>query len=353
MRIPVRLVALAAAVTLSACQSKPLVRDDSQFLPFYDGDSDVVAQTPLEELRALQLISTNLVSALVQIPEMRVGSTTLQVSKPRTAFGNTLVRALEEAGFGIQRVSADQGLNYVTYGKRFSETETGPVTDYSISVGEIEVRREYNLTDGSVFPSSVMLVSGSNSIVDIQLDDEIFTEQGGVGDSFISGVGSESIDGPSTDIRTVTVNDYDTTPLEKRTTQVGVLDRARQRVYQEDSKSKPVNLVGFDQLRRTVLIFNDQTSRVMGRGNKQAIRLMVREFRAGDVYSVTACTDVDGRNEQAQTRAIRVEEEFVSHGINASAVQIEPCIRASYRHSSDNSPVAVSVVQYRRSDNFN
>ena len=349
----VKIVFLATPLLLSACQSKPVVRDDSQFLPFYDGNADVVAQTPLEELRALQLISTNLVSALIQIPEMRVGSTTLQVSSPRTAFGNTLIRALEEAGFGIQRVSADQGLNYVTYGKRFSETETGPITDYRVAVGDIEVRREYEINGGSVFPQSLMLVSGSNSIVDILLDDEIFAEQGGIGDSFISGVGSESISGPSTDIRTVTVNDYDTTPLDKRTTQVGVLNRARQRVYQEDSASKPVNLSDFAQMRRTVLIFDDQTSRVMGRGNKQAIRLLVREFKAGDIYSITACTDVDGANEAAQFRAIRVEEEFVSHGISASAVQIEPCIRASYRHSSDNSPVAVSVVQYRSINNFN
>ena len=86
----------------------------------------------------------------------------------------------------------------------------------------------------------------------------------------------------------------------------------------------------------------------MGRGNKQAIGQLADEYQAGDIYSVVACTDVDGQNNAAQSRGIRVEEEFVSHGISAAAVQIEPCVRVSYRHSSDDSPEAVSVLQYRK-----
>jgi len=336
------------ALTVSACSSAPIVRDDAQFIPLMGGDKNTVAQTPLQDLRNLQLISTNLVSALVQIPEMRVGSTTLQVSRPTTPFGNTLIRALEEAGFGMQLVSAGQGLNYVSYGRRFSETEVGLVTDYGLTVGEIDVRREYDISTKGVFPSSVLLVSGSSSIVNIELDDSIFAEQGGSGDTFISGVGSNSLSGPSTQISTVTVNDYDTTPIDKRTKQDLVLSKARQKLYEEDSKSSDIKLSDYVQMRRTVLIFNDKDSKLMGRGNKQAVRFLVREYRAGDIYAITACTDVDGKNDAAQARAIRVEEEFVSHGISPKAVQIEPCVRASYRHSSDNSPVPVSVVHAQR-----
>ncbi len=335
------------ALLLSACQLQKVERNDSLYIPRLGGNAAVIAETPVAELRQLQLISTNLVSALVQIPEMQVGTATLQVSRPKTAFGNTLVRALEDAGFGIQRVTADQGLHYVTYGKRFAETEAGPVTDFSISVGEIEVRREYDITDRGVFPASLLLVSGTRSIVDIDLNDNIFAEQGGTGDSFISGVGSDSIDAPSTDIDTVTVNDYDVTPVDKRTTQGNILSSARQQLYARDSANNPIDLEDYDQLRRTVLIFEDQNSVVMGRGNKQAIRLLARDYVDGDVFSIVACTDADGKNQESLIRGIRVEEEFVSHGISSEAVQIEPCIRVSYRHSSDDSPVAVSVVQYR------
>ena len=85
----------------------------------------------------------------------------------------------------------------------------------------------------------------------------------------------------------------------------------------------------------------------MGRGNKRAVAQLADTFEEGDVFSITACTDADGRNDEAQFRAVRIEEEFVSHGVVPMAVQIEPCIRASYRHKSDDSPVAVSIVQYR------
>jgi len=350
MMIKVKNGILALAITtLCACET-PLMqpRDNSEFMPLVGGEPEVVASTPLVELRKLQLISTNLVSALVQVPEMKVGTATLQVSNPTTAFGNTLIRALEDAGFGIQRVSADQGLNYVTYGKRLSETEAGQVTDYSIAVGEIEVRREYNFSSKKVFPSSLLLVTGTDRIVDIVLDDTIFTEQGGSGDTFISGVGGNSISSPTTDVNTVTVNDYDATPIAKRKNQSTVLSMARQRVYSKESAERPIDLGPYSQLRRTVLIFDDKSSTVMGRGNKLAVTELASNFQEGDVFAITACTDVDGKNAAAELRAVRVEEEFVSHNVSPGSVQIEPCVRASYRHKSDQSPVAVSVVQFRK-----
>jgi len=334
------------ALFVVGCET-PVQRDNSSFMPYVGGDVNVVASTPLSELRRLQLISTNLVSALVQIPEMKVGTATLQVSNPTTPFGNTLVRALEDAGFGIQRVTADQGLNYVTYGKRFSETEAGPVTDYSVAVGEIEVRREYNLDKKNVFPSSLLLVSGTDRIDDIVLDDSIFTEQGGSGDTFISGIGGNKLSSPATEVSTVTVNDYDATPLTKRTDHSRVLSMARQRIYSKESIERPISLEPYKQLRRTVLIFEDKNSTVMGRGNKIVVGELAENFEEGDLFSITACNDVDGVNEQSQIRAVRVEEEFVSHGVEPASVQIEPCVRTSYRHNSDNSPVAVSIVQYR------
>lgn len=340
-------VVVASLTVLGACQSTRLERNDADYLPYIGGNPQIIAQTPLFELRQLQLISTNLVSALVQIPELQVGSATLQVSNPKSAFGNTLVRALEDAGFGIQQVSADQGLNYVTYGKRFSETESGPVIDYGIAIRGIEVRREYDTTGLGVFPKSVLLVNGTDSPLDIQLDDSIFIEQGGSGDTFISGVVSGRGENATSEVSTVQVNEYDATPIDKRTDQGTVLSRARQRIYREESLANAIDLDSLQQLRRTVLIFEDKSSNVMGRGNKQAIRLMAKEFESGDVFAISACNDVDGMNAEAQYRAVRVEEEFVSHGVDSLQVHIEPCVRASYRHASDDSPVAVTIVQYR------
>jgi len=347
MQKALAIVLLCTSVLLSACQTQRLHRDNEAFMPYVDGNEVVIAKTPVAELRRSQLISTNLVSALVQIPEMQLGTTTLQISSPKTVFGNTLIRALEDAGFGIQRVTADQGLNYVTYGKRYSETDAGPVTDYSVAIGDIEVRREYDSTRNGVFPRSIMFVSGTKRVIDIELDDSIFIEQGGSGESFISGVGNDSLDGQSAGIKSVTVNDYDKTPINKRTEQMRVLTAARNRYYQESAGDAHNELSGYDKLRRTVMMFENKATRVMGRGNKTAVRLLVREYKLGDIYSISACTDADGKDKASEVRAVRALEEFVGYGVSPIAIRVEPCIRASYRHSSDDAPVAVTVSHYR------
>lgn len=339
---------ICAVVFLTACQSAVVRRDNAVFMPRIGGDEQIVSQTSLAELRRLKLIATNLVSALVQVPEMQVSNTTIQVSKPVTSFGNVVVRALEDAGFGILRVSADQGLNYVSYGKRISETESGLVTDYSIAIGDIEVRREYNVRNQHVYPSSLLIVEGSNQIVDIKLDDTLFAEQGGTGDSFISGVGTSSIDGPATDIGTITVNDYDQTPQDKRTSHIDLLQQAKQNYYAEGTASNSSILENYSSVRRTVLIFENSNTRTMGKGNKKAIELLAQNYEIGDLYKISSCVDVDGSDASATIRGIRVKEAFVIRNIAAKYVHIAPCTRASYRHSSDKSPVAVTVVQLRR-----
>ena len=108
-----------------------------------------------------------------------------------------------------------------------------------------------------------------------------------------------------------------------------------------------VELERLERLRRTVLIFDDADTRRMGAANKRAVRLLVRDARPGDLFVVTACTDVDGRDEAARTRGTRVIDEFVGHGVPPAAVRLAPCVRASYRHPSDDSPVPVTVVHYR------
>jgi len=318
-----------------------------EFQPRIQGTLAQLEPVPLAELSNLQLVATDLVSVLLQLPDFQPSTATLQVSKPTTPFGNTVLRALEDAGFGLQRVSADQGQRYVSYRKRFSETDAGPVTDFEIVVGSVLVRREYKIDDRGVFPSSLMFVNGSPVVSSIVLNNDMFQEQGGSGETFVSGVLAPDATSQETDISEVTVNDFDTVPKNRRTSPVTVLTSIRQR-HARAQINRDVDLSNYRRLRRTVLIFDDAKTRLMGAGNKQAINLLAREFIASDLFVITACTDVDGRNEAAQSQGIRVEEEFASHGIPLDAIHIAPCVRASFRHPTDNSPAAVTVVQHRR-----
>ncbi len=310
------------------------------YLPSINASPNTMAGMTKGELDNLQLVSTNLVSTLLQLPETNPATTTLQVSPPATAFGNLMIRALEQAGYSVQHVSADQGVNYVRYGKRNSETEAGFVVDYDVSIGKVKLRREYITNNSGIFPSSLMSVVGSSAAADVILDDKIFIEQGG-NDLFISGV-----ENSSGEIKTVQVREYDEAPDDKRTTQEMVLETAR--TQQLGKNVATIDINNYTRMRRAVLIFDNRTTNVMGRGNKRAIGLLAREFQPNDVYSITACTDADGEDDSALNRAVRVQEEFIGYDIPSDAITFAPCIRASFRHTSDNSPVPVTIEQLRR-----
>ena len=348
-------LALLLGVPLAACtttntpgtQTSSYGVDVDAVTPRIGGNPAALQEISAQERAHLQLISTNLVSTLVQIPSLQSGTATLQINDPKTPFGNAIVRALEDAGFGLQRVSADQGQNYVSYSKRVSETEAGMVTDYNLSVGKVNLRREYSLVGNLIYPSSLMTISGTDSLRNIELTDAIFAEQGGINDAFISGVQFDGEPDPTLAVKTVDVREYDEIPLDKRTPQNIVFDQARHHYFEMQAKRAPPPLDSFDKYRRTVLIFDDDSTQTMGDANKQAVRQLVSEFSDDDIMMVKACLDADGQNDAAMNRAIRVEQELLGFGIPRESTFIAPCARASYRHSSDNSPTPVELVHYR------
>lgn len=315
--------------------------------PRIGGDESVVNKVSALERSHLQLIATNLVSTMVQIPGMQPSIRTLQVNNPQTAFGSAIIRALEEAGYGLQRVSADQGQRYVSYSKRLSETESGLVTDYSLAVGKIQLSREYTVNKSAIYPSSLMKISGAQSTENIVLTDEIFTEQGGDGEAFISGVQASDQPDANLDVKTVGVNDYDEIPAEKRMTPSAVFAQAERHFFKSTAQRAIPDLNLLDKYRRTVLIFNNSTTRFLGTGNKRAVRLLAREFESSDLMLIRACQDADGVNESAFDRAIRVQQELAGFGVPDESTYIAPCARTSYRHSSDDSPTPVEVILYR------
>jgi len=318
-------------------------QDSTRYLPRIGGSSAAVQELSVAELERLKLISVDLVSALVQLPSVNPSTATLQVTQPQTAFGNLVVRALEDAGYGLQRVSSDQGLHYVQYSERFAQTDAGPVTDYVLRVGDVSVDREYTDNENGVFPSSLMRVNGAENPDLIVLNDEIFREQGGEGEVFVSGVSSGRDIG---EIREYSVNEYDRTPLEQRTQRSTQLLSARRAAIARVVSAE--ELRDYTRLRRTVLVFDDPETRIMGSGNKQAVRLLVREFQQNDIFQIAACSDADDKNDESIQRGIRVVEEFLSYDIPVRNVVKAPCRRASFRNSSDNSPVAVEVVHLRQ-----
>ncbi|MFK7889398.1 MAG: hypothetical protein AB8B63_01180 [Granulosicoccus sp.] len=315
--------------------------------PRINSNDAVIENTDALERAHLQLIATNLVSTLVQVPGMQSSVRTLQISAPQSAFGHVVVRALEDAGYGLQLVSADQGQYYVSYSKRLSETESGWVTDYALRVANVQVSREYSVSGNTIYPSSLMIISGVDDVSGIELTDRIFAEQGGDGHAFVSGLQIAEKPDPTMPVSTIAVNDYDALPDGKRTPQKQILAEAQQRFFEMDARRAMPDLEDFAKYRRTVLMFSDTTTRVLGNGNKRAVALLSREFASGDIMVIKACQDADGANEQAMGRAIRVEQELTGLGVPGEQTYIAPCTRTNYRHASDDSPTPVELIHYR------
>jgi len=349
VKVLMRSAITATLLLLVACATQePLqVVSKEDLLPRIGGNAAAVDNISPTERNHLQLIATNLIATLVQIPEMRPATATLQVSAPQTAFGNAIVRALEDAGFGIQRVSADQGQSYVSYSKRLAETESGVVTDYSLAVGKIRLSREYQVQNKAIYPSSLMNITGTDYLADIELADGIFSEQGGTGNAFISGAQQTGDPDPELKVTTIDVYSFDELPADKRTRQDRVLAEARQRYFEAGTQRAAPDLNQYTKFRRTVLIFSDNSTQLLGSVNKRAVRLLVREFSDDDIMVIKACQDADGRDQASMNRAIRVEEELAGFGVPTESAYIAPCVRTSYRHASDNSPAPVELIHYR------
>jgi len=297
---------------------------------------------------AITLIVSDLVGALVQVRELNPNTTTLQLSTPITEFGTRLREALEIAGYGLQEVSGDQGPNYVSYAVRNAQTDSGTVNDYLVQINDFEIRREYSRTETGIYPSSVMYISGSRNVDEIDLNDEIFAEQGG-GEFFVSGVENLSSGEFSEDLREIVADENSVIASGRRTSQQKVIARSREFSSKMDEKYELKSLEGMRPLKRLVVLFPDNQSLFIGAGNKFAIATLLDDFQDNDVIEIRACDDIDGKNEMAERRARRIKEEFVSHGLSVSQIYRAPCTRSNYRHQSDDSPTPVAIFQYRKS----
>lgn len=325
--------------------SSSVTSEEAQrYVPTHYGNTDLITALDVTELRHLNLVSTNLVSVLLQIPELEPINTTFQITQPTSAFGSVLVRVMEDAGIALQLVSSDQGSHYVSYGQSFSITDTGSINVFSVSVNEVEISRNFTFKSDGIFPASLVTINGSGFTDQIQVDDAIFVAQGG-DYSFVSG--TRTRDASQSTIEEVTVNENDRLPLDKLPPRESVIEEARRRFFLSDTLRSPPDLTNFERYRRAVLIFEDKSSLMLGDANKQSLRLLVREFEDTHLILVKACNDVDGVNNFAEDRAIRVEEEFVAHDVPISSVFLAPCVQSNYRHPADNSPVPVEVVHYR------
>lgn len=316
-------------------------------MPRMGGDPTALEGVDAAELRRLGRIATDLVSALVQFPALRPTGATLHLNPPANAFGHALVRALEDAGYGLRTVDGDGGRHYVGYARRVSETETGEVLDFRLSVGPVTLTREYAVDGEAIFPTSLLRVGGVERVPDIELAAELFAGQGGPPRSFVSG--TRGVGGTTGEPRVGTVEVSGDAALRPEAAAPGraVLDDALARAALAADADGAPPPAAQDPLRREVLILDGDGTGVLGAANKSAVRATADDLAPGDVLVIRACHGFVDHDGTAARRALRIEEELVGLGVDPSTARIAPCAGATYPDRNGAASATVELLHHR------
>ncbi len=263
-------------------------------------------------------------------------STTLQVN---ASNGDPLLQyfisVLAKDGFGIQRVSADQGANFVSYTRNETTANRRPQIAFSVAVGAVEVAREYKVPRRNVVdPVSPFKLSGTRASVtinDVASSKKIISDPSLskatyvapmnleeqtpiislITPGLVEQVAAQSTDGPS-------LQALNSSKIEVNN------------LFYGDHSSFASVLENHDKIYRQVIVFGND-SMVLGSTNKSLIDQFVdNEIREGDVVSLIGCsngpTSLEIGNEGlALGRAQRVTEALTSRGVPRENVLDEGC----------------------------
>lgn len=292
------------------------------------------------------LVATDLVSAMIQLDELDPITTTLQYSTPATAFGRSVIAGLRQAGYGLQRVDLDHGSAYVSYAMRYAETNSGTVTDYLIQVGDIELRREYRISNGRFYPASLLFITGASDTSQVVIDPALFTQQGGEM-SFLSGV--QSAHTSLTGIRDIDQARSVPAARGKIPTSSERMDAIRVRhtlssLNRSASKARlaPVNRQALQQL---VLVQPTDNHHFIGINNKRSIHTLLEAFRQGDELVLTACSAVRSETVDTNQYLVRVSEALLYAGVDRNALRQKPCVGTGLSQASHRA--IVTIVHHR------
>jgi len=151
------------------------------FLPMLAGCA-AFQDKPPAGFDVARLVSLDFVNVMQQIDRLPAATSILKLRHLKTAgnpFAGAFEDALQKAGYATRTAGAgptDFQVNY-TIDRKITRDDSGnvrPVFTYTVSVGDVVMRRSYTTADnGLVTPVATMQVKGSDT-GNLQLDDSIF-----------------------------------------------------------------------------------------------------------------------------------------------------------------------------------
>lgn len=283
---------------------------------------------------SLEIVAIDLISILGQLPSFDPLSMTVQVSPIHTKFGHAIVQGLKVAGYGIQRVSADQGVNHVQYKDTAIIESTGQSNSFEIEIRGIRIVRKYSRIDGRWIPTSSFHIYGvqpSRIVVFNDLHASANKEN-----QIKSGVVFHNADGRVLESResTVNVSRLDTEPSlsgdANPTHRALLLTQASTFTRQRASINQNQQL--YQSIAELILRFPSANPNELGHDNKLAIAKLLRSYNADtDRFVIQGCVKGktllwDSTESISLERQLRVNKELIISGVKPESIQELGCV---------------------------
>lgn len=280
--------------------------------------------------------------------------TTLQIGKPSTAFGQELENGFREVGYGMQRVEADQGPMFMTYGVASQSRSGGRSTStYNVFIGDVGLERLYvDVEGGGIAPAGPMKVFGTDK--EIELNEELFPGQS-------LEVTYETDSEVKFDAAAITVIDDEVMKaISKLKTQnipsyksLNSQNQEIENLFRRGTSNFEGIETKYRVVRKEIIVFPNDSLLLLDKGRAQ-IEKVVRYYRKeSDVIRLVGCsngpTEFEGGNESlALGRSERVAKELISRNIAQEAILDEGCWAGQ---SSDKYPARGVVMELQRKNN--
>ena len=285
----------------------------------------------------MRTVAVELVSVLGQLPGLDPYSTTTQVPPSQSEFGVTVVNALQDLGYGVKRVSSDQGSDQVSYRKTQTVQNVGTVTEFEVAFRGVRVARDYIESGRHWVPISAIRIYGTEP-TRVLINNELhshtadprrltsgvvfYDAQGNVLESRDVSVmvgGSES-DGPG-------ANYANRVQRSLSLGQASVF--GRQRAHAREDKRR------FKTIAEVNLLFPTRDPSTLGARNKRAIATLIQLHDiTTDRFIIQGCSQGstliwDGTESISLERQQRVNKELLVSGVSPEAIVEEACVSRS------------------------
>ena len=291
-------------------------------------------------------VAADLVSALVQVDGYSPHDTTVQINRPTSGFGASLVAALEAAGYGLQLVSADQGSNYLSYSAASEETETGRQISLELRLRKVAIGRRVTIVGGRYVPVAPLEIRGV-APQPVALNGSIYLDRPDRPLSYPSGVrfveGTRDTRGsavlaealhrysywPTGAGRTGAADDEALDPLR-------FVPQAAARLYDSGDRAFSTRPAADFRIRQSVALrFPTSSDAMLGAANRGALERLVRLFvPSADRVSVASCSPSGTRTDSSVARSGRVKAELLTLGVPGDQVVEIGCPAANRRSTA-------------------